>query len=79
MTPGPDGIQLIRTVGEGMTLAEFAEFLVLAVGAKQALNLDGAVSTQMIVAMPTWRWVVRGERGTINGVVIRPPAAALSQ
>jgi hypothetical protein len=79
VTSGPDGIQLIRTVGEGMTLAEFADFLVVALGAKQALNLDGAVSTQMIVAMPTWRWVVRGERGTINGVVITPPAAALSQ
>lgn len=76
VTAGPDGIQLVHTVGSGMTLAEFASFLVTTVSAKQALNLDGAVSTQMIVALPTWRWVVRGERGTINGVVIRPAPGA---
>lgn len=72
VTAASDGIQLVHTVGSGMTLAEFASFLATTVSAKQALNLDGAVSTQMIVALPTWRWVVRGERGTINGVVIRP-------
>ncbi len=79
VTAGPDGIQLVNTVGNGMTLAEFAQFLVSGLGAKQALNLDGAVSTQMIVATPTWRWVVRGERGTINGVVLRPPRPAVAK
>ncbi len=75
VTAGPDGIQLVNTVGNGMTLAEFAEFLVVGIGAKQALNLDGAVSTQMIFSTPTWRWTVRGERGTINGVVISTAGA----
>lgn len=68
---GADGVQLVNTVGYGMTLAEFARFLADR-GATEALNLDGAVSTQMIVATPTWRWEVRGQRGTINAVVIRP-------
>lgn len=68
----PDGVQLINTVGEGLTLAEFADFLVSTLHADQALNLDGAVSTQMVVSTPTWRWVLRGERGTINGVLVRP-------
>lgn len=70
--PGPDGIQLRRTSGRGPTLAELAELLVLGLGAEQALNLDGAVSTQMIVSLPDWRWVVRGELGTINAVLARP-------
>lgn len=72
-SPSSDGIQLVNTVGNGMTLAEFAEILVTGLGATQALNLDGAVSTQMIVATPTWRWTLHGERGTINGVVLSPP------
>ncbi|MFN7144310.1 MAG: phosphodiester glycosidase family protein [Myxococcota bacterium] len=67
----PDGIQLVNTVAYGMTLAEFAGFLVDR-GATEALNLDGAVSTQMIVATPTWRWDIRGARGTINAVVVGP-------
>ena len=71
-SPSSDGIQLVNTGGTGMTLGEFAEPLVAGLGGTQALNLDGAVSTQMIVATPTWRWTLRRERGTINGVVMSP-------
>lgn len=71
ITPGPDGVKLVSTVGHGLALSEFADLLVTGFHAEQALNLDGAVSTQMVVSMPPWRWVVAGERGTINGVVVR--------
>lgn len=71
ITPGSDGIRLVNTVGHGLTLSEFSDLLVLGLHAQQAVNLDGAVSTQMVVRSPQWRWVVTGERGTINAVVIR--------
>lgn len=66
-----DGVQLNNTVGNGFTLAEFASFLIVSIGAKQALNLDGAVSTQMIVATSHEKWIAHGERGTINSIVIQ--------
>ena len=65
------GYQLIRTAGEGLTLAGFARLL-RELQAMYALTLDGAVSSQMIVKTATGRWEVRGERGTINAVVIHP-------
>ncbi|HNC96201.1 MAG TPA: phosphodiester glycosidase family protein [Myxococcota bacterium] len=67
----PAGYQLIRTAGEGLTLAGFARLL-RELQAVYALNLDGAVSSQMIVQTTEGRWEIRGERGTINGVVIHP-------
>ena len=69
--PGLDGVTLVSTVGHGLSLSEFADLLVTGLHAEQALNLDGAISTQMVVSIPPWRWVVTGERGTINGVVVR--------
>ena len=71
VTQGSDGVELVRTVGHGLALSEFADLLVTGLQVEQALNLDGAVSTQMVVSVPPWRWVVAGERGTINGVVVR--------
>ena len=74
-TPTADGVQLDDTIGEGLTLAELAELLVTGLGATQALNLDGAVSTQMIVTTSSARWALLGERGTINAVVVSPRGA----
>lgn len=71
ITPGSDGVMLVRTVGHGLALAEFADLLVTGLHAEQALNLDGAVSTQMVVSILPWRWGITGEHGTINGLVIR--------
>lgn len=65
------GYQLIRSAGEGLTLAAYARLLG-ELQAMYALNLDGAVSSQMIVQRAAERWEVRGERGTINAVVIHP-------
>jgi uncharacterized protein YigE (DUF2233 family) len=67
----PSGYQLIRTAGEGLTLAGFARLL-RELQAMYALNLDGAVSSQMVVQTTEGRWEIRGERGTINAVVIHP-------
>jgi len=65
------GAKLTKTVGQGFTLSEFSDFLVGTLHAQQALNLDGAVSTQMIVNIQSQRWTIEGERGTINAVVLK--------
>lgn len=60
----------------GLPLWAFAEYLADHVGAQEALNLDGAVSTQLAARVGDQRFVVRGERGTINGVLLRPSGGA---
>jgi uncharacterized protein YigE (DUF2233 family) len=71
LVPMTTGYQLIRTAGEGLTLAGFAHLL-REQGAITALNLDGAVSSQMVVQTAAGPWEIRGERGTINALVIHP-------
>ena len=56
----------------GMTLWEWSRFLIDSTGASHALNLDGGVSTQLVARAPGARVEVRGERGTLNAVVVRP-------
>ncbi len=56
----------------GMTLWEWSRFLIETTGAPHALNLDGGVSTQLIAHADGARVEVRGERGTLNAVVVRP-------
>jgi uncharacterized protein YigE (DUF2233 family) len=69
----PDGaISLHATAFRGLPLWAFARYLVDAVKADQALNLDGAVSTQIEVRTPEATWAVRGENGTVQAVVLRP-------
>ncbi len=69
---GAELVQLHDTVVIGLPLWAFADYLIDAVGAEQALNLDGAVSTQLVVQTPDRRFEVLGERGTINSLTIRP-------
>lgn len=71
----PDGAQLSATAGEGLPLGVFADYLVQSTAAREALNLDGAVSTQLAARTPEGLFHVRGQRGTINALTIRPPAA----
>lgn len=66
------GVRLRRTAGLGLPLWAFADYLVSAVGAEAALNLDGAISTSLAVQTPTGRFDLHGELGTINAVVLRP-------
>ncbi len=63
------GFRLEATTGSGMSLHDFANFLISATQAEKALNLDGAVSTQLAVHGRR-RFEVIGERGTINAVVV---------
>ncbi len=70
--PGAREITLDHTIGHGLTLGVFAQYLLQATDAVEALNLDGAVSTQLSVVTPEGRFDVHGERGTINAVVLRP-------
>lgn len=68
-----DGAALRMTVARGVTLDVFADWMVRELGAEQALNLDGAVSTQLFVRAGGAEWALDGERGTINAVVVRSP------
>lgn len=67
-----DGAQLVKTSYLGLTLGEFAGYLVAELGASEALNLDGAVSTQLLVRTPGGKLHVRGERGVLQGLWIGP-------
>ncbi len=66
------GVRLRRTSGLGLPLWAFADYLVSAVDAEAALNLDGAISTSLAVQTPTERFELHGELGTINALVLRP-------
>lgn len=70
-----DGITLRATAGTGPTLAAFADWLVAGLHAEQALNLDGAISTQLAVRARGFHWDVEGEAGTPHAVVGRPGAS----
>lgn len=70
--PVDGGVQLRRTSGAGMSLAAFADYLIRSTDAETALNLDGAVSTQLIATAGPARLEVRGERGTINALLLTP-------
>ncbi len=77
VTVGSDGaIQLSGTVGHGLPLWAFAE-LIGTLGVQTALNLDGAISTQLRVELGGVRPLldVRGEMGTMQAVKLE--AAAL--
>lgn len=72
VVPLSDGARLDATAGNGLPLGVFAEWIVRSTGAITALNLDGAVSTQLAVRTSAGAFRVRGERGTINAIVLRP-------
>lgn len=65
------GFRLRKSSYLGMPLWAFAQYLVEHTSAKQALNLDGAVSTQLIVQARDKRFELIGERGTMSAVVIQ--------
>lgn len=72
-TPEADGRTVLSgTVGRGLSLGWFARYLIETTDAIAALNLDGAVSTSMAARGGARDFVLQGERGTINAVVLRP-------
>ncbi len=71
---GPFEWQLGQVYGQGMTLHEFASWLSTTLPVDDALNLDGGLSTQMIVQVPKAKYVVHGVSGTINALLAKPSA-----
>ncbi len=67
-----DTVRLQQTVGHGLTLAEFADYLLATTDTKEALNLDGSISVQMEARAGDRVFRIVGQAGTINAVVIRP-------
>lgn len=63
-----DVIQLRSTSFRGLPLWAFARYLLETTEVQDALNLDGAVSTQMAASVGDTSLDVRGEMGTINAV-----------
>ena len=72
LRPFARGFRLRGTSYQGMTLEEFATYVKEETGASEALNLDGAVSTQLTVKTPERTFEILGERGTINALELRP-------
>ncbi len=72
LRPHADGFQLRQTAYTGMSLYDFAVYLKEHVGARDALNLDGAVSTQLLTQIDGQRFELTGERGAINALLLRP-------
>jgi uncharacterized protein YigE (DUF2233 family) len=73
ITERADGaLQLRDTSWQGVPLWAFAAYLSETTDARDALNLDGAVSTQLIVEAAGKTWRILGERGTINAITLAP-------
>lgn len=68
--PADDGWQVVDPYGAGMTLGEFAGWLVSDLGATSALNLDGGLSVELVVDLGERAWTVHGVGGTVNAVVV---------
>lgn len=69
---GEGSWQIRGSSGRGLSLGAFAALLAGSLGAQQALNLDGAISTQLAVRAGDRRFELRGEAGTINALLLRP-------
>jgi len=72
LRPVDAGTWLRWTARRGLPLWVFADLVVASTGATQALNLDGGGSVNLRVQGSTDTHVVRGERGTINAILVSP-------
>lgn len=67
-----DGVWLRQTARRGLSLGAFAGYLVAELGADTALNLDGGGSVNLSVRTESYSLDILGERGTCNGLLLRP-------
>jgi hypothetical protein len=65
---GGHRFQLQSTSFRGLPLWAFARYLLATTDVTDALNLDGAVSTQLRGQLENIQLDIRGERGTINAL-----------
>jgi uncharacterized protein YigE (DUF2233 family) len=71
-----DDLQLHFTSALGLPLWAFAEYLIESTSASDALNLDGSVSAQMAASVKGRIFRIRGSRGTVNALIMRPEESA---
>jgi uncharacterized protein YigE (DUF2233 family) len=64
-------IQLVETSRYGVPLWAFTTLLVESIEPKKALNLDGSVSTQLLVRLEGQTFSIRGDRGVLNAIYLR--------
>ena len=67
-----DDVRLGITSRLGLPLWAFSDYLLRSTGAREALNLDGSVSTQFAARLAGREIRVRGMRGTVNALIMRP-------
>lgn len=67
-----DDVRISGPSGIGMPLWAFTEYVALTTDAREALNLDGALSTQIAARVEGRDIRVRGVGGTINAIIMRP-------
>lgn len=67
-----DDVRLGITSRLGLPLWAFSDYLLRSTGAREALNLDGSVSTQFAARLAGRDIRVRGVRGTVNALIMRP-------
>lgn len=72
-----DDITLGLVSGYGLPLWAFSRYLVDAIGAESALNLDGGVSAQLAAKTDGREIRVRALGGTINGLLLRPRSSVV--
>jgi hypothetical protein len=65
-------VQIRDPYDHGMPLWAFADWLVAEMNAVDALNMDGGLSTNLLVRTPDHAFSVTGVDGTINAVLFRP-------
>ncbi len=71
--PGTGNVRELMAAEDcGLPLWAFADLLV-AVGAREALNMDGGISVAFRASMGDRIWSVQAGAGTINAVVVGPP------
>jgi len=63
---------LHSAASRGLPLWALAEYLVSALGAGDALNLDGSVSAQMAARIGDYELRIQGLGSTVNALVVRP-------
>ena len=65
-------IRLIYTSGYGLPLWAFSDYVLHSTQAREALNLDGGLSTQFAARVAQREIRIRSVGGTINALVMRP-------
>ena len=75
---GDFDVRIASPSGFGLPLWAFSQYVLGSTGARQALNLDGARSSQLAARIGGKKFRVRAVGGTVNAVVLRPASGTSS-